>query len=170
MAKRSSFERRAADAYLTWDPRAVRPLLPHLPPGTRFCEPCVGRGDLAQQLVAAGHECVHASDIESGVDALSLGPLPAGVITNPPWSRPVLHAMISHWLQTAPFAWLLFDADWCHTKQSTLLMQNCSDIVAVGRVRWIEGTSTDGKDNCAWYRFAPDANQGPTRFHPRLGV
>ena len=78
MAKRSDFARRKNDYYRTWDPRAVAALLPHLLPGTRFVEPCAGDGVLADQLEAAGHECMFASDIEpkredvANVDALKL--------------------------------------------------------------------------------------------------
>jgi hypothetical protein len=32
-------------------------------------------------------------------------------------------------------------------------MPSCSDIVSVGRLRWIEGTIMSGKQNFAWYRF-----------------
>ena len=32
-------------------------------------------------------------------------------------------------------------------------MPACTDIVAVGRLRWIEGTTMSGKQNFAWYRF-----------------
>jgi hypothetical protein len=163
VAKRSDFTRRAADAYFTWDPRAVRALLPHLAPGTQFAEPCAGEGHLVAQLTDAGHVCTHMSDLATGTDALSLGPLGL-VITNPPWSRPILHAMIEHWLPGG--CWLLFDADWIHTKQSAPYMPFLTDIVSVGRLRWIEGSTMDGKDNCAWFRFGLDGG-GVTRFHGR---
>jgi hypothetical protein len=39
-------------------------------------------------------------------------------ITNPPWDRKVLHPLIEHLSSIAP-TWLLFDADWMHTKQSS---------------------------------------------------
>ncbi len=66
MAKRSDgdFERIPNDLYRTWDPRAVRALLPHLAPRTRFVEPCAGAGDLIDQLVNANsglhHVCGNA--------------------------------------------------------------------------------------------------------------
>ena len=40
------------------------------------------------------------------------------IITNPPWNRKILHPMIEHFADFKP-TWLLFDADWMHTKQST---------------------------------------------------
>ncbi len=161
MAKRSNFKRREADAYLTWDPRAVRALLPHLSAATRFAEPCCGEGHLVAQLIEAGHVCTHMSDLSEGVDALTLGPLGL-VITNPPWSRPILHALIDHWDDS----WLLFDADWAHTKQAVPYLDRCTDIVSVGRLRWIEGTKMDGKDSVCWYRFVREGGQTP-RFHKR---
>lgn len=170
MGKRSSFTPRAADKYYTWDPRAVRALLPHLAPGTRFAEPCAGAGHLVAQLTDAGHICTHMSDLDDGVDALTLGALDADIVcSNPPWSRPLLHAMIEHWINTAPHcAWLLFDSDWMHTKQAAPYWRYVTDIVSVGRLRWIEGSTMDGKDNCCWYRFSADSD-GVTKFHGRMG-
>jgi len=57
--------------------------------------------------------------------------------------------------------WLLFDADWAHTKQAIPYLEMCLKIVAVGRVKWIEGSEGPGKDNAAWYLF--DAKQAPCR-------
>lgn len=102
------------------------------------------------------------SDIRWGVDALSLGWLGA-VITNPPWSRDILHPMILHWLGTTECAWLLFDSDWGYTKQAAAFLPFCSDIVSVGRLRWIEDTKQTGYDNCSWYCFRPSAQK--TIFH-----
>src|SRR5215203_1635148 len=125
MGKRSTFERRPGDFYPT--PReAVLPLLPRLPGIHRFVEPCCGAGDLVRHLEAHGLKCVYAGDISDGRDALTCERFSAPVITNPPWSRKVLHPLIAHFMRAAPFAWLLFDADWAHTKQSTALIQHCS--------------------------------------------
>ena len=60
--------------------------------------------------------------------------------------------------------WLLFDADWPHTKQSKNYISMCSKIVSVGRVKWF-GNMT-GKDNCAWYLF-DEENDKPTEFYGR---
>jgi hypothetical protein len=91
------------------------------------------------------------------LDALHLAPEHlAGaecIITNPPWSRNILHGMIDRFASLAP-TWLLFDADWAFTKQSEPYMDRCQMIVAVGRVKWIEGSKNTGKDNCAWYNFS----------------
>jgi hypothetical protein len=43
--------------------KAAAPLLPHLKPGARFIEPCVGKGYLVGHLKGAGHILVAASDL-----------------------------------------------------------------------------------------------------------
>ena len=87
-------------------------------------------------------------------------------ITNPPWDRKLLHPFIEGWMQMCP-TWLLFDADWMHTKQSAILMSYCVKVVSVGRVKWIEGSKSVGKDNCCWYLF--DAlDDTPTEFYGRV--
>lgn len=170
MGKRSDgdFERRKNDLYETFDPRAVAALLPHLAPGTRFVEPCAGRGVLMDQLVAAGHVCLGACDIDPGradiaeADALTHRPSspPERFITNPPWTRALLHPMIVHLSDQAP-TWLLFDADWKHTKQAALYLPRLKKVVSVGRLKWIPGSKHDGKDNCAWHLFDKPGNLAP---------
>ena len=39
------------------------------------------------------------------------------------------------------------------TLQAVPFLRHCSDIVTIGRVKWIEGSKHTGKDNHAWYRF-----------------
>ena len=171
MGKRSEFERIDKDYYRTIDKRAVEALAPHLLPRTRFCEPCAGAGDLMDQLTALGHVCARARDIDPQREDIerkdALTTLTGNIdcfITNPPWSREILHPLIDFLSLQAP-VWLLFDADWAHTKQSAPYMKWCSDIVSVGRLIWIPGTNTSGKDNCAWYRFSRDSKF--TKFHGR---
>ena len=84
------------------------------------------------------------------------------IITNPPWDRKILHPMIEFFSPKRP-TWLLFDADWMHTKQSVPYMTMCSKIVSVGRIKWF-GNMT-GKDNCAWYLFDKEVNN--TIFYGR---
>lgn len=167
VGKRSDFQRRPMDDYPTIDPNAVTPLVPFLGNVLTFAEPCAGSGHLVRWLEAAGLVCVWSSDIadtDPPIDALSLFPsdLEAAdaIITNPPWTREILHRMIKHFQAIAP-TWLLFDADWAHTKQSAPYIDQCSHIVAVGRLRWIEGTKMKGKDNCAWHRFEISHTGGP---------
>ncbi len=175
MGKRSNFKRRPQDAYDT--PReAVLPLLPHLPHILHYWEPCAGRGDLIDALPFG---CVAASDISPRVDpdkfpwvqtcdALSVSESAlktAGadyIITNPPWTREILHPMIEHFSALLP-TWLLFDADWMHTKQSEPYMKWCHKIVSVGRVKWIPDSPHTGKDNVQWHLF-DQGREGPTEF------
>jgi hypothetical protein len=171
MGKRSDFTRRKSDKYLT--PYApILPLLPYLTDVTTFIESCAGDGRLVRHLERHGLRCVGAFDTEPDSLFVRYGdalrePLNVcdAVITNPPWDRKLLHPMIDRFVRDSRQAWLLFDADWCHTRQSVPYMQWCSDIVPVGRVKWIEGTNMAGKDNVAWHRFARDTER--TVFHAR---
>lgn len=172
IGKRSNFERIEKDYYRTIDKRAVEALAPHLLPNTRFCEPCAGAGDLMDQLTDLGHICTRASDIDPQREDIeqkdALTTLTGNIdcfITNPPWSRPILHQLIVFLSSQHP-TWLLFDADWAHTKQSVPYMSLCTDIVAIGRLIWIPGTTMSGKDDCSWYRFSAESN-GTTIFHGR---
>ncbi|WP_424967313.1 class I SAM-dependent methyltransferase [Dinoroseobacter sp. S375] len=175
MGKRSDFPRRKHDTYDT--PReAVEPLRGHLPRRAPYWEPCAGSGALIRALSFGN--CVACSDIEprgldgwmQRADALSVGQKSVAmaeadyIITNPPWTRQILHPMIDHFAHLRP-TWLLFDADWMHTKQAAPYLKMCRKIVSVGRVSWMQNGQT-GKDNCAWYLF--DAyDTGPARFFGR---
>ena len=158
MGKRSDFERKPRDFYPT-PPEAVAPLLPHIPTGATYVEPCAGDGALMRAL--APLRCVHARDIEPRgdsiyrYDAMNLQPWDISadyIITNPPWDRKILHPMIEHFSAMRP-TWLLFDADWVHTKQSAPYLPWLRKIVSVGRVKWIPDSKMTGKDNCAWHLF-----------------
>jgi hypothetical protein len=169
MGKRSSFERRPQDDYDT-PAEAVAPLLPHLHPRTPFVEPCAGNGQLIEHLIRAGHVLVSAFDLPDDARSKRYG-LPSGAafITNPPWSRDVLHPIIVNLASQAP-TWLLIDADWLHTRQSVPFLPRLRMIVSVGRVRWIKGSPYDGKDNAAWLLFgrpiaAPAIFVGRTSKH-----
>jgi hypothetical protein len=158
MGKRSDFERVPRDFYPT-PYEAVVPLLPHLAPGTRYAEPCAGDGALIKHLALHGHICAAAADIEpraNGIIQLDARKhtLHSGYfyITNPPWERETLHPIILNLSRNMP-TWLLFDADWMHTKQSAPFMPFLHKIVSVGRVKWIPDSKMTGKDNCCWYLF-----------------
>ena len=158
MGKRSDFERKPRDFYPT-PIEAVYPLLEHLEEDFLFAEPCAGDGTLIEHLETKG-VCMWASDIEpqakgihrSPYDKLGFSELIESnyIITNPPWDRSILHPIIDFFAPQMP-TWLLFDADWIHTKQSKPYMEMCHKIVSVGRIKWF-GNMT-GKDNCAWYLF-----------------
>jgi len=174
MGKRSDFERKPRDFYPT-PIEAVYPLLEHLEEDFLFAEPCAGDGALIEHLETKG-TCMWASDIEPqrkdiwvydykdvGYDELRESHY---VITNPPWDRTILHPLLEHFALNIP-TWLLFDADWMHTKQSIPYMDLCKKIISVGRIKWF-GNMT-GKDNCAWYLFSrPDHPKTNTKFYGRI--
>jgi len=170
MGKRSDFERQPRDFYPT-PMEAVEPLLEHLPEDFPFTEPCAGNGTLINHLETKGI-CMWASDIEPQAEGIykydysNVGFIELTeseyVITNPPWDRKILHPMIEYFAPRIR-TWLLFDADWMHTKQSVPYMNMCSKIVSVGRIKWF-GNMT-GKDNCAWYLFDKKVNN--TIFYGR---
>jgi hypothetical protein len=162
MGKRSAFARRPQDKYST-PPEAVLPLLKHVKHGDMFVEPCAGNGALVRALENHGLSCQWAFDIEpenheiERRDALSdWDVIPdmsvEWIITNPPWSRDLLHPMIEHFSRIRP-TWLLFDADWMHTRQAEPYLKMCTKIVSVGRLKWIPGSKHSGKDNAAWFLF-----------------
>lgn len=170
MGKRSAFKRRPNDGYLTFDQRAYPPLIRHLPRRVRFWEPCAGRGDLALSLIARGHDCVVATDIcpqdewifRSDALGATVEEIRATgaqkIITNPPWTRELLHPMIELFSDALP-TWLLFDADWVHTHQAVPYLPRLRKVVSVGRLRWVEGSKDRGKDNCAWHLFTPPSRR-----------
>lgn len=167
MGKRSDLPRSKMDFYST-PYEAVLPLLPHLSPETRFCEPCAGEGHLITHLERHGHRCVSSYDANARSsyqhhDAAFLTHADVGeathIITNPPWSRPVLHQLIERCAMLRP-TWFLFDADWMFTKQARQYLDRCHLIVSVGRVKWFGNTV--GKDNCCWYKFHSPTKE--TRF------
>lgn len=167
MGKRSpGLPRRKHDAYDT--PYAAIPaLLPHLMPGTRFAEPCAGNGFLIEHLEKHGHQCTYRGDISTGQDALNFIAADCEtVITNPPWTRDLLHPMILLFSTQRP-CWLLFDADWSHTVQAAPYMPYCRRIVSVGRLKWIPDSEYTGMDNAAWYLFTRET-MPRAQFFPRV--
>lgn len=170
MGRRSDFPRVEKDHYRTFDPRALPPLLRHLPGRPLYAEPCAGDGDLIDQL-APHADLAWASTISDspphpaiipGVDVLTVEREDAQMfITNPPWKRPLLHKIIVHLSDRAP-TWLLFDAAWINTKQATRFMPRLRKVVSVGRLLWIPGTTMQGKDDVAWHLFdRPIAGSAP---------
>ena len=180
MGKRSNFDRVERDFYPT-PLAAVLPLRGHLPYSVfSFAEPCVGDGALVRHVekIADGAWCKWQSDIEpkvlsaANMDALDLLPPDFQgidyIITNPPWDRKILHPMIEHFSSMRP-TWLLFDADWMHTKQSAPFIPYLRKVVSVGRVKWIPDNKMTGKDNCAWHLFdQTGVHTGETVFHGRV--
>ena len=174
MGKRSDFVRRERDFYAT-PYEAFMPLKEHLPQKPfGFAEPCAGDGALVDHIEETTDGwCTWASDIEPkdkgillrGFNDVSQEDCYEAdyIITNPPWDRKMLHPMIEHFVRLKP-TWLLFDADWIHTKQSKPYQHLIQKIVSIGRVKWIPGTKSVGKDNCCWYLFDEYYN-GDTKFY-----
>lgn len=180
MGKRSDYVRRDRDAYFT-PIKAVEPLIDHLPYGIfTYAETCAGDGRLVShlsELTGGMAHCIFMSDIEPQVEGIyqadafditfEKGSIDY-IITNPPWDRKFLHPFIWHSMVIAP-TWLLFDSDWAFTKQSSTLMTYCKKIVAVGRVKWVEGSKSTGKDNASWYLFDGNSSDNePTKFFGRV--
>lgn len=173
MGKRSDFERVPRDYYPT-PIEAVKPLIPHLPHKGNFAEPCAGDGRLIRHIEElSGMLGYWMTDIEPRADHIGDGDATTDkivgcevAITNPPWDRKILHPIIENLSNQLP-TWLLFDADWMHTKQAVPFLPRLKRVVSVGRVKWIEGSNSTGKDNCCWYLF--DKHNGiPTHFYGRI--
>jgi len=175
VGKRSNFTGIEKDQYYTIDPRAIVPKFVEKIRGKTYAEPCYGQGDLEDLLMEAAI-CKYRADIDSPLpgikkaDALNLSRDDVKdcdlIVTNPPWSRNLLHPMIEHFLSLKKPTWLLFDADWIHTKQSAPYVKYCKSIISVGRLTWIPGTKVTGKDNVCWYEF-DTCFFGPTQFYGR---
>ncbi len=201
--------RRKNDYYPTIDARCVPPLLAAMAAvgdGPRYAEPCAGAGDLIHLLQPHGLDCQWGMELEPQGDfVLNRWPIGLGnalmlteadcegvdcFITNPPWDRPLLHALIAHLASLRP-TWLLFDASWAYSQRAARFAYLCSDIAAVGRLKFFpppgrllrlpgesdrayakrngKRRSHDPPDDCAWYRFDMRAAPAEPRYHFRVG-
>lgn len=184
MGKRSEFERLDQDRYLT-PVEALAFLKPHLPERFTFCEPCAANGNLTRHLEKVGGRAVaqyditpEHPDVQRG-DARHILSIHLNgaelIITNPPWERAVLHAMILRFSRLGIPVWLLFDADWAFTDQGAQFMDwrhgrnRIHKIVVIGRLKWIEDSDDTGKDNAAWFLIGAPTSTPPA-FFPRLDV
>lgn len=172
MSKRTrgqGFERRPRDFYQT-PLKAVQPLVPYLQAEKiqTFAEPCVGAGDLVRHLESFSLRCSYSDDLATGTDArlLTRGDCRGAqaIITNPPHSRRLMHELIERFVATGLPTWLLIDLDWVGNLNATPYLPWCSDVVIIGRVRWIGGTKKHSMDNFGWYRFS-SARTGATSIH-----
>lgn len=167
---------RAADDFYPTPPEAVDVLIPHLQRenAKAFAEPCYGDGSLAGSMTARGFSCVASGDINDDppLDARHwsrdhYGPAKF-VVTNPPWEHQMMVAIMaqqSGWLPS----WFLIYSDWLFTHQSFLAMrERCTDIVPVGRLKWIKGSKSVGFDNCCWVRMwhGKEFGKHPAKFWP----
>lgn len=148
----SKFEKREQDYWPT-PQSAMIPLLPFIKSVRSFAEPCVGEGHIVHWLETDKRKATFISDLE--LDARS-HKYPTHLfemfITNPPWSRPIMHEIIEN-LRLQKTTWLLIDSDWMHTKQAQEHLQYCRAIVSIGRVQWVPDSPSTGTRNCCWYEF-----------------
>jgi hypothetical protein len=175
LGKRSDFERNPHDSYPT-PYEAVLPLLPFLANVYTFAEPCCGGGFLIQHLERHRLRCVLRSDIVQSANETQLlrdarqlctgdfSNKPDAIITNPPWTRDVLLEIIGNLKWLAP-TWLLLSGDWLFNKSSAEYLPDATDIVAIGRVKWMPDSEYTGKENACWVRFVGGHDRGAT-FHP----
>jgi hypothetical protein len=174
MGKRSSFERKANEAYDTPYVPAIPALIPHLPRACYFVEPCAGKGNLIDHLAKHGHTCTLAIDTHPRrgdirrASAFSLrrregSPKPR-FITNPPFKEEQLKPLIRHLAEMGE-TWLLLPADLMHNRyMGEFLRAWGRSIVSVGRISW-EENGTASKDNFAWFCFDGTLPEGPITFH-----
>jgi hypothetical protein len=112
-------------------------------------------------------------------DALALKPgYPDVGITNPTYlysdhaekTTRLLRDLIRHFLTLGRPFWLLIYSDWMFNENAAPFIPRCSDIVAIGRVRWIPDFEySGGYENASWFRF--DANHRcDTAFHNDRGM
>lgn len=100
--------------------------------------------------------CTGYSDVEKDATKLTQQDIHKETvcfITNPPWDRKILHPLIDNLSSIRP-TWLLFDADWMHTKQSIPFLPKLHTVISIGRVKWFPESKMTGKENCCWYFFS----------------
>lgn len=171
MGKRTSLEKTEAQSerdFWPTPPAAMAPLLPHLPRGATFVEPCAGAGAMVDYFESAGHPCVFACDVHPL--RADVTELPASAvryvradlfITNPPWTWSRLEPIIINLSGQLP-TWLLLSADFMHNQRTQAVMDLCDLVVPIGRVQWVPGSKhKGGYENAAWYRFGPRHKGGP---------
>lgn len=125
-----------------------------LPGRFTFAEPCCG---LEKKLVGhveslTGGSCVYAGDIQTGANALDCTDFNGAdlVITNPPFNTDVLYDILDHLMRLLP-GWYLLPSDFAYRRASGFFMKYCRYVVAIGQIKWFEGTDSKGHYNFAWY-------------------
>lgn len=174
MGRRSDFEKIPKGKYYTWDERAGIALRPFIEEGATCIEPCAGSGDLIDQIKYLNWQ--RASDIEPTKDHIEQKNALSYtnedligidyIVTNPDWDRKFLHPAIEHFASKIP-TWFLIDAPWLFNKSSGYYVNKyLTDVVPIGRLKWIRNTTMSAKDDCIWACFRPDKSE-PTRFFGR---
>jgi len=195
MSKRTTLPRNPRDFYETHDPKAVTPIAPlwHLN-GTRYIEPFCGSGELIANIGAQCDAlCIYASDIQplpkvKGVpNTLTFNKQKfdevywpdfcdnaniTHFISNPPWlndkaSDYQLLRIINKLAEVRP-TWLLLNGNFAFNKRSSNAMAICTDIITVGRLKWIKGSQFSATEDSAWFLFDTKTatGLGPI-LHPR---
>jgi hypothetical protein len=161
MGKRSNFPRHHRDDYAT-PSEAFQPLIPFLK-WKKLVEPCPGEGKLTRHMRKAGFKVtpIHADARSYCYDLVG----ETMFVTNPPWTRSVLHPIIVNLSDQAP-TWLLMDADWAHLLCARPYLNRLRAIVSVGRVKWFPNSGGISLDNSAWYLFEYPSRR-VTRFYGR---
>ncbi len=145
--------------------------------------------------------CIYASDIDPQVTAIGNTKHPKGYttiethdytdygrypihelgancfISNPPWINTAeskfLRTSIIHNLSGLLPTWLLLKGAYAFNENMSSSMAICTDIIPIGRVKWIPGSAYSGTEDCAWFRFDKKARlndiTGPV-LHPRRKI
>lgn len=196
MSKRTDLPRNARDFYAT-PYKAVAPLIKFIDDGVteqHFIEPCAGDGRLVSHIFKLSDRritCRYASDIfplpqaedyhmvTKTQDVLTAnwqeisGTVDSHMfITNPPWlnnkdSGYLLNTIIQTLCSVRP-TWVLLNANYLFNIRSSALLKQATDVVVVGRVKWIEGSKHSSTEDSAWFKFDPQTatGNGPI-VHPR---
>lgn len=169
MSKRTSGLPRHPNDHYDTPTEAIKPLLPLLEnEGPVFAEPCLGSGNITLVLKRGGFLCGYAGDIQTGQDVLEwTNPEKVDfVCTNPPWdrSRALTNRIVDHLVCLGIPAWLLLPTDWLANQNSAPWLPHISDILFLGRVRWIAGTTNGGMENSCWIRFN-QGHRGGAKLH-----
>lgn len=173
MGKRSNLpSNRPKDFWGTIDPQSIPQTLVNKLMGKTYAEPCYGEGDLEDQLMGIAN-CGWRSDVRKTVgcskvmDATKLRAVDVAhcdvIVTNPPFSWDLLKPLLDH-LPTVLPTWLLLPADVMHNVRMGPYMKQCSDVISVGRLYWMEN-KVRGVDNYAWFCFRNDIQD--TKFFGR---
>lgn len=130
-----------------------------LPPGTVFVEPMAGCGMLRDALVADGHICGYAGDIEprgDGIEERCATTLNAAF-----WAE---HWDVSHVVSNIPFQWamarpivdaiitwpvpslILCPNDWITHARFRPYMPFVHGMLPLGRIRWVPGSAHKSTD------------------------
>lgn len=160
---------------------AVVPLLPFLPAGVEYGEPCAGDGQMIRNLteLLPSSVCGWASDLEPQaegifkIDALDIKKSDMSqvemFITNLPFPKtgqkgdPAI-SLILHLTTIRPL-WTVLPFAFAANDYFRRVAPICAEILPIGRVSWL-GNGIPGKDDICWARFDA-SNRHPTILHPR---